>query len=336
MSPRPALSVLIVAYNSGAYLQPCLDALADQSFPDFECLIADNGSSDGSIPRTRLPDARFSVLDMGANLGFAAANNALARVAKGTNLVLVNPDAQAEPDFLKEMLAMAVHHPQAGAIGAVQIRLDAPDLLDGVGDCWHVAGVGWRALEGYPVAQAPGDGPIFGPCGAAALYRADLFRSLGGFDERFFCYAEDLDLAFRLRLAGWSALRASKARIYHAGSGITGRVSNFTLYHGHRNRIWTFLKNTPEELFWLALPYHLAVNLYLLVFGVLRGAAPSLWRAYVDAWRGRAPFLRERRARRPRLVLTLSARDLYWSPVVPRRRRPRPHLGVPAASPPRD
>jgi GT2 family glycosyltransferase len=319
----PAVSVVVVAYNSGDYLQACIDSLAAQTLTDFECLIADNASTDGSVARLELPDARFRVLAMGENLGFAAANNRAAAKARAPYLVLLNPDAVAEPDFLAALTAKAETTPAAAAIGAVQLRLETPDILDGVGDCWHVAGVGWRALEGFPAASAPGDGAIFAPCGAAALYRRDVFLALGGFDERFFCYAEDVDLGFRLRLAGWTCERASSARVRHAGSAITGRASDFTLYHGHRNRIWTFLKNTPQELFPLAVPYHLAVNLYLLVFGLARGAAPSLWRAYCDAWRGRQAFLEERRRRPPRLGPALAARDFYWTPVMPRRRKPK-------------
>ena len=322
MSGAPQASVLVVAYNAGDYLQPCLDSLAAQTFRDFECLIADNGSADGSIKRVRLPDGRFRVVDMGSNLGFAAANNALARIAMGEFLVLLNPDAQAKPAFLYEMVAMARKHPEAGSVGAVQIRLEEPDTLDGVGDCWHVCGIGWRALEGFPVSEAPGDGPIFGPCGAAALYRATLFRELGGFDERFFCYAEDVDLAFRLRLQGWTSIRASEALVLHAGSGITGRVSDFTLYHGHRNRIWTFLKNTPREIFLIALIYHIAVNLYLLLRAHGAGFGRPIARAYKDAWRGCGTFLNERAHSKPHLRASLQLRDFYWTPVMPRRRIP--------------
>ena len=321
--PSPRISVMVVAYQSGAFLPACLDALARQTFSDFECLVLDNASTDGSIELLTLPDARFRILSMGANLGFATANNRGADAARGEYLVLVNPDASAEPDFLAEMAAMADAHPEAGAVGAVQIRLDDEDVLDGVGDCWHVCGIGWRALEGFPTKDAPGNGPIFAPCGAAALYRRAQFLELGGMDERFFCYAEDVDFGFRLRLAGWTCLRASHARIWHAGSGITGRVSDFTLYHGHRNRIWTFLKNTPREIFWIALPYHLAVNAYLLARARFAGFAAPLARAYRDAWRGRGPFLAERKRARPRLGKSLTLKDFYWTPVMPRRRKPK-------------
>ena len=318
------VSIMVVAYNSGHFLQPCLNSIAAQTFADFECLIADNQSNDGSIEALVLPDQRFRLIPMGANLGFATANNRLAEQARGIHLVLLNPDAQADPTFVAEMVAAAAAHPEAGAFGAIQVRLDEPDILDGVGDCWHVCGVAWRSLEGYRLHKAPGDGPIFGPCGAAALYRASVFRALGGFDERFFCYAEDVDFAFRLRLAGWSAFRAGKARVYHAGSGITGRASDFTLYHGHRNRIWTFLKNTPQEIFLFCLIYHIFANCYILLRAYIAGFGAPILHAYSDAWAGRRQFIEERKITPPRLRSSLKCSSFHWSPIIPRKRTPQP------------
>jgi GT2 family glycosyltransferase len=164
-----------------------------------------------------------------------------------------------------------------------------------------VAGIAWRALEGQP-RRPIADAEIMGPCAAGALYRRRDFLAIGGFDERFFCYCEDIDLALRLQLSGRRARRVAGAVLLHAGSGTTGRISEFTLYHGHRNRVWTFLKNTPGMWLWLFLPYHVAANLWLIWrYRTEAGVSRVLERAYLDAWRGRAPFLREQRATdRPR------------------------------------
>ncbi|WP_158913036.1 glycosyltransferase family 2 protein, partial [Caulobacter sp. S45] len=244
MSP-PTATVVIVAYESGAFLQPCVDALAAQTFADFEAVIVDNASSDGSVERLTLPDARFRVRPMGYNSGFAVANNVAARESASEFLVLLNPDAVADSAWLERFIAAARARPEAASFGATQLRLDEPGVLDGIGDVWHAAGLAWRAGEGWPVSRAAGDGEIFGPCGAAALYRRDLFLVSGGFDERFFCYCEDVDLAARLRGMGARSYRVADAVVRHAGSGISGRRSDFTLFHGHRNRIWVFVKNTP-------------------------------------------------------------------------------------------
>ena len=290
----PSVTVIIVTYNSGAYLQPCVEALSRQDFRDFEVVIADNASSDGAVERLTLPDDRFRVRQMGANLGFAAANNRVAEQSSSEFLALLNADTLPEPGWLEALVTAARQHPEAASFGSIQVRMDDPDTFDGVGDVWHVAGIAWRALEGKP-RRPIGDAGIMGPCAAGALYRRADFLAIGGFDERYFCYCEDIDLALRLQLAGRGSRRVAGAVLLHAGSGTTGRVSEFTLYHGHRNRVWTFLKNTPGLWLWLLLPYHLVANLGAL----WRYRRDSQWRiitrAYRSAWAGRRPFLQEAR-----------------------------------------
>ena len=322
----PRVTVAIVAYQSGAFLQPCVDALAAGSFTDFECVVADNGSTDGSTAALRLPDARFHMRDMSGNTGFAVANNRVAEASAAEFLACLNPDAQAEPGWLARLVEAADAHPECASFGSVQLRLEEPDVLDGLGDCWHRAGVAWRAGEGQPATDLPGDGPILGPCGAAALYRRAAFIGLGGFEERFFCYAEDVDMALRLQRAGHAAWRASGSVVRHAGSGISGRRSDFTLYHGHRNRVWCWVKNTPGPAFWALLPLHLALNAYLLYAAWRHGNAAGVWRGYRDALRGIAPFWAERRRApaagfaRLKPVSTLSLRALGRRELVPRAR----------------
>jgi GT2 family glycosyltransferase len=320
-----AATVIIVAYESGAFLQPCVDALAAQTFRDFEAVIVDNASSDGSVRDLRSPDDRFRVLSLGRNTGFAAANNLAAAGSSSEFLVLLNPDAVPDAAWLETLIATAQTAPDIASVGSLQRRLDNPEVLDGVGDVWHVAGLAWRAGEGHPAAGAPGDGEIFGPCGAAALYRREAFVALGGFDERFFCYCEDVDLAFRLRSAGYRSVRASSAVVRHAGSGISGRRSDFTLFHGHRNRIWTFVKNTPGIWFWLLLPYHLAFNALYLGSALKRGILPPVWRAYVAAAKGLPSIWRSRRALGPpRLGFRTMMRSMAWTPWAPFRRELHP------------
>ena len=323
-SASPAAIVIIVAYNSGAFLQPCIDALAAQTFADFNAVVVDNASEDRSIAHLALPDARFCILPMRFNAGFAVANNRAAEASTAEFLVLLNPDTVADPGWLAALIAAANFHPEAASVGSLQLRLDDPAIMDGVGDVWHVAGLAWRAGEGKPSKGAPGDGDIFGPCAAAALYRREAFAAMGGFDERFFCYCEDVDLAYRLRLAGHGSVRASGAVVRHAGSGIVGRASDFALYHGHRNRIWTFIKNTPGGWFWALLPYHLAFNAYFLFRAWRRGFLPPMARAYRDAWAGRAPYLAERRMLKPAQGISALLPLMAWSPWSPWFRELRP------------
>ena len=318
MTPPP-VTVIIVAYNSGDYLQACVEALAGQTFGAFQAVIADNASTDGATERLRLPDERFRLRAMGANLGFAAANNLVAFDASSEFIVLLNPDTLPEPGWLAALVDAAQHHPEAASFGSLQVRLDNPEIFDGVGDVWHVAGIAWRAMEGRP-RRDMNDADIMGPCAAGALYRRKDFVEIGGFDERYFCYCEDIDLALRLQLAGRRARRVTNAILHHAGSGTTGRVSEFTLFHGHRNRIWTFLKNTPGGWLWLWAPYHVAANVWLLWRYRSLGVSGILWRAYVAAWRGRAPFLAERRRTGDSRAYRRAMRLMAFNPLSASRR----------------
>ena len=318
----PRVTVAIVAYQSGDFLQPCVDALAAQSFADFEAVIVDNDSTDGSIEALRLPDARFRVRRMGRNLGFAGGNNVAARESRAPWFATLNPDTRVDPGWLEALMAATVRWPQAASFGSTQVSLDDPDTLDGVGDVWHAAGVAWRARLGRPVSETPPESEVFAPCGAAALYRRDLFVDHGGFDERFFCYCEDLDLAYRLRLLGWTAVQVADAVVRHAGSGISGRTSEFTLFHGHRNRVWTYLKNTPGVWVWLLLPYHLAYDLAMTWSSRKVGRLGVVARAHWAAFVGAGPILRSRReVQRAR---TAPVKDLFdamaWSPAAPLKR----------------
>lgn len=312
----PAVTVIIVAYNAGAFLQPCVDALAAQTFADFEAVIIDNASSDDAARTLTLPDARFRVQFAERNLGFAAANNRVAAQSRSAWIATLNPDTVPEPGWLAGLMAACERWTNVAAVGSTQISLDQPDLLDGAGDVWHAAGLAWRAYEGQPRAKTPEEGETFAVCAAGALYRADVFEALGGFDERFFCYCEDVDLSFRMRAQGWGLIQTPDAVLAHAGSGTTGRASDFTLFHGHRNRVWTFVKNTPGWLFWLLLPGHLALNYRILSKAPSPDYADSLKRAYRAAWEGIGPILKARRAeqKRRRTPVLAMARMFVWRP----------------------
>lgn len=262
----PFISVVIVNFNAANYLQAAIDSLGAQTFRDFELILFDNASTDGSADSadlTGLPS--FRLVRSAENLGFAAGNNRAAELARGKWLVLLNPDAVAAPDWLEQLMRAAKDHPGCASFASVQYRLGAPDILDGAGDNYLIFGMPWRGGSGRAASELPGDGWCFSACGASAMYSADVFRDLGGFDERFFCYCEDVDLGFRLQLAGYDCRFVSKAAIHHASGGISGQASEFTLFHGSRNRIWTYAKNMPSAAFWLTLPIHLTLTIYLLL-----------------------------------------------------------------------
>jgi GT2 family glycosyltransferase len=305
VSPQAPVTVIIVNFNGGEHLLRCLACLADQETPAERIVLIDNCSTDGSaaaarewVARDGRLTARLEQIDSAVNTGFAAANNRAVEACTTEFVALLNPDAFPDRGWLTALLAAARQHPEAASFGSWQ-RLDGrPGLLDGVGDVYHISGVAWRDGHEKPHGDCyEPDGEIFSACAAAALYRRQTFLDVGGFDEDFFCYFEDVDLGFRLRLAGHAARAVAAAGVSHMGfASAGGRRSTFAVYHGHRNLVWCFAKNMPFPLVLLLLPGHIALLFYDLVLFMLRGCGAAVVTAKWHALVGLPKFLGKRRA----------------------------------------
>ncbi len=210
------------------------------------------------------------------------------------------------------MLRAAEQYPEFSFFGCKLLQAENPDKLDGTGDIYHVSGSAWRRDHRKYVTEGRREGDeIFAPCAAAALYRRDAIMDVGGFDESFFCYFEDVDLAFRLRLRGHRCRYVPEAVARHIGSAITGWQSDFTVYHGHRNLVWVYFKNMPAPLLWLYLPQHALLNVASFLTYAFRGMLKIIVKAKLDALKGLGQALRERRrVQQTRCVSTLEIRRI--------------------------
>ena len=294
----PLVSIIIVTWNSAAYFSRCLECLAAQTFKDFEVVLIDNGSKDGCLDgvENHMPVLRLQVERLGENKGFAAANNLGAHMAQGRWLALLNSDAFPETNWLEELLKAAKNNPEFSFFASRQLQENAPNLLDGAGDIFHISGLAWRRFAGWPSAQFGLETEeVFSPCAAAALYSREAFLRVGGFDEDFFSYHEDVDLGFRLRLQGFRSLYVPDAIVLHAGSATLGAQSDFALYHWQRNYIWSFVQNMPSALLWEALPSHLMANIIHQISYTFQGRGRILWKAKKDALCGLSHALHKRR-----------------------------------------
>lgn len=290
-------TVVVVNWNGEQFLERCLAALLVQTATPHEIILLDNASTDGSLEIARdFPAVRVIALDQ--NTGFARGNNLVIESASMASewFALINPDAFAAPRWLESLLAAAESNPEFDVFGSKLVNSADPTLLDGTGDAYHISGLMWRTAHGVSVsAMGDNDCEVFAPCAAAALYRRSVFEKVGGFDPDFFCYVEDVDLGFRLRLAGYRCLYVPKSVAHHVGSGTTGgQHSDFSVYHGHRNLVWTFVKNMPGVLFWLLLPLHVALNLVSILWFALRGQGAVILRAKRDALFGLPKMWRKR------------------------------------------
>ena len=322
----PWVRVVVVAYNAQTWLQRVIDGLARQTDSAFEAVIVDNASTDGSVAALRLPDRRFRVLEAGANLGFAAGCNLGAKGAATPFLAMLNPDAVPDPGWLAALREATRRYPATAMFGSTQLAADDPGRLDGAGDLYSACGIAWRGGFGASTELAGGDRAPFSPCAAAALYRREAYETAGGFAEGFFCYLEDVELGFRLRLAGHSAVQVAAAQVLHAGSAVTGRHSPFTLYHSTRNGIFTLVRCMPLPLLPICLPLYVLAQLWLCRRvpssgnSRLQGLRDGL-RALPDLWEQRGDIQRKRR-----LSTLAVARLLVWNPRALNRRAMPPEI----------
>jgi GT2 family glycosyltransferase len=293
----PDCAVLIVNWNTWTTLRRCLQALARQTYKQFRVYIIDNDSSE-PLPAditSIVPDTVY--IQNEQNRGFAAANNQLlAMTTQYPWIALLNPDAYPEPNWLQQLMETARQQKGYDCFASRLLLDDQKQTIDGEGDVYHLTGLAWRGRHDQTATMDVTNREVFSACAAAALYRGDVIRSVGGFDEDFFCYIEDVDLGFRLRLLGHRCLLVPAAVVYHTGSASSGgKRSKLSVYFGHRNMVWCFVKNMPSPLFWLLSPLHLLMNLFAILWLTLRGQGLVGLRARWGAIKGLPAMFRKRR-----------------------------------------
>ena len=328
---EPKVTVVIINYNSGRYLSDCLRALQEQRFREFQVVVADNDSDDDSFAAAvqmlkkegRDGDLCVRLVESNENFGFAKANNLLVADVRTPLVALLNPDAVPDPDWLGNLVKAACAHGDVAMFGSTQIRMHDVSRYDGIGDNYFVVGVPWRGGYGHPLGKIEGVYEVFSPCAAAALYRTEAFRSVGGFDESYFCYVEDVDLGFRLRLSGQKCLQVADAVVHHAG-GASSEGKGFAIFYGTRNMIWTFVKNMPGPLFYPILPLHICFLVILVIRALLRGKAGPTIQGVTASFKGlpRCWSARQRIQYGRVAPLRVIARAMCWLPWYFLRRSP--------------
>ena len=274
------ISVIIPAWNGGELLPPCLDSLRAQTFRHFRVLVVDNSSTDGTPELVQREYPEVELISLKKNRGFTAAvTEGIAR-STGSLVALLNQDGEADARWLEAIEAAAQAHPEAGAV-ACKIMLHSRR------DHFHSAGDGYRR-DGIPVnrgvwqkdqGQYDSEEEVFSAQGAAAAYRRQLLDEIGGFDESFFMYLEDVDLAWRQQLAGWRTVYAPQAVAYHHLSASGGGVT--ASYYTGRNTIYVLVKDVPGPLLRRS-------------FAAVVAAQFRIFREATMAWRGQAARARIR------------------------------------------
>ncbi|MBI4456103.1 MAG: glycosyltransferase family 2 protein [Acidobacteria bacterium] len=280
-------TVVVLNWNGLEHLPTCLHSLRRQTFGDFKTLLVDNGSTDGSREWVRSEFPEISVLSLEENLGFAAANNRAIEACDTPWVALLNNDTETDPRWLQALMEAAGSHPGA-AFFASQIRLFGErHLLDSAGDGLPIAGAAFKIGHLQPAQLYCQPRYVFGPSGAAALYRTDLLRKLGGFDEDFFCIYEDADLNLRAQLCGYRCFYVPAAVVYHKVNATLERDRKRMVFFGQRNSEWLIWKNFPASLLRKYLPSRILYLWVSAVYFASRAELGTFLCAKWAAWKGR-------------------------------------------------
>ncbi|PKO09671.1 MAG: glycosyltransferase family 2 protein [Chloroflexi bacterium HGW-Chloroflexi-2] len=282
---NPKFSIIILFWNNGQYFQKCLDSLSNQIVNDFEIIIIDNGSQEPIIQELLqdFPNLQIELIQLPENIGFSAGNNLGVEHSRGKYIITLNADAFPEKEWLENIHKAIEKYPDCFFASKLIIAND-PVKIDGAGDVYHFTGQVWRKYHNYEEKSLQlKEKEVFSACGAAAIYPKEAFLKVGGFDPDYFSYVEDIDLGFRLRLAGYNCIFLPDAVVHHVGSGSTGKKSDFSVYYGQRNLVWTFMKNMPGLLFWMLLPFHVILNILAIGLSLIRKQGKVTIKAKIDA-----------------------------------------------------
>lgn len=289
----PRVSIVIPTWNQAGLLAAALRSLRHQTYTDFETVVADNGSADGTAEQLAKEFPEVRVLALGENLGFARATNAGLRAAKGDILVCLNNDVECEPDWLHELVAALDRMPDVGSVASKMMDARRPGVVDAAGDSMSL--VAWNIGHGLP------DGPeynvgreILSACAGAAAYRKALLDAVGVFEERYFAWFEDVDLGIRAQLAGFRCWYEPKAVVRHWGSATAATMNDRKAYFTSRNSMFLFFRTMPlsRVLLWGPL---VLVWPWMNPLMTGRPVKPTL-RAWFAFWPMLPQALRDRRA----------------------------------------
>lgn len=255
-----SVTVVIPNYNGLKFMEPCMAALEKQTCKDFEILVVDNGSSDGSVEW--LKSHQYPTIFLEENTGFSGAVNVGIKASKTPFVLLLNNDTEVEPDFIGEMIKAIRRSDKIFAVSSKMVQMYHKELMDDAGDMYSVLGWAYQRGVGRSSKGYNREREVFSACAGAAIYRREVFEQIGYFDEMHFAYLEDIDVCYRAKIFGWHNRYCPTAVVYHVGSGTSGSKYNaFKVRLAARNNVYLNYKNMPL--------FQLLVNLLPITMGII-------------------------------------------------------------------
>jgi GT2 family glycosyltransferase len=278
-------AIIIANWNGKKFLKDCLDSLNKQTYNNFEIILIDNGSSDGSVEFINKNYPKIKIIKLNKNTGFAYPNNlGIKEAFKNKNvkyIITLNNDIKADKNYLKALIKEVKSNSSVGSLQPKVINFFDKDIIDCTGiliykDCSAIN----RGQKEKDIGQFEKKEEVFGPSASAALYTKEALEKTklpngDYFDSDYFAYYEDVDLAWRMRLAGFSSLFIPEAKIFHVHSATGKSYSPFKSFHIHRNQYYNIIKNMPGMFLWRALLFMPIRYIYLLL-SIVRKKGPSV------------------------------------------------------------
>jgi len=244
----PLVSIVILNWNGKEHLQECIGSVLKSHYSTLEVILADNGSTDGSVEFVRSQFPSVIILENNENLGYAEGNNRGIKIARGKYVVTLNNDVVVDPDWLKKPIVYLENDPQIGSICCRQMNYNNRDLVDSF---FHYPApeLIFRRLGHKttfdPDCRFASAGFVIAPNGGSAIYRKEMLGQIGGFDGNFFAYHDDTDLCMRAFLDGWKCLYVPESVVYHKDNASFKKRGTIAHYFHERNRMWFIYKYFP-------------------------------------------------------------------------------------------
>ncbi len=253
-------TVIIPNYNGMKYLPDCISSLMAQTSRDFDILIVDNASTDGSIEW--IESKGLSCIKNKENLGFAGGVNVGIRACNTEYIILLNNDTRALPTYVENLIRAIERSDKIFSVSPMMIQEKNHALIDDAGDGLCILGWGYQRGIDEPISKYERKKEVFTACAGAAIYRKAVLDSIGLFDEKHFAYLEDIDIGYRAKLHGYHNMYEPSARVYHIGSATSGsKYNSFKVKLAARNTIYMLYKNQPNM--------QLIINSPFILVGIL-------------------------------------------------------------------
>ena len=292
----PEISVIVLNWNGKRFLEACLEGLRRQSFRDFETILVDNGSSDGSVEyvRSNFPEVR--VLALPDNRGFAGGNIAGYEQSTGNLILLLNNDTEAHPKWLEEIRDASLTYPQAGSFASKMMYFDERNRVE---NCGFDVGIEGATLDlgrdQYDSPQWSKPREVFGACAGAAAYRRTMLEDVGFLDDDFFMTYEDVDLSFRAQLRGYSCVYVPGAIVYHRYRATNSKLPDRQVFYSQRNIEYVWVKNMPFALIVRSAPWRLLYELGAAIYFIRVGTGSAFLKSKWAVLRNFSSLLRKRK-----------------------------------------